>query len=262
MKTVFLHELRRGRNALLIWAGIISFLLCVSILLFPEMKQEMEKSADLFASMGAFTEAFGMDKLNFGTFVGYFAVECGNVLGLGGAFFAALIGVSALCKEERSRTAEYLLTHPVSRAAVITGKLLSVMAQIIIFNIAVFALVLAASSAAGESIPWKEFLLLHAAYFMLQIEIAGITFGISAFLSSGALGAGLGFAALMYFFNIIGNLTKSAEFLKYITPFGYADGSQIVNEGNIDALKIAIGALLFALGVAAGYIYYMKKDIA
>jgi ABC-2 type transport system permease protein len=53
--------------------------------------------------------SFGMDKLNFGEFMGYFGIECGNVLGLGGALFAALAGISALAKEEKDRTAEFLL---------------------------------------------------------------------------------------------------------------------------------------------------------
>ena len=34
-----------------------------------------------------------MDRLNFGTLDGYYAIECGNILGLGGAFFAALSAV-------------------------------------------------------------------------------------------------------------------------------------------------------------------------
>ena len=60
----------------------------------------------MFASMGSFTEAFGMDKISFGTLTGFYAVECGNILGLGGAFFSALCGVSILAKEEKDHTAE------------------------------------------------------------------------------------------------------------------------------------------------------------
>ncbi|MER2128192.1 ABC transporter permease subunit [Solibacillus sp.] len=37
------------------------------------------------------------------------------MLGLGGGFFAALLGISALADEEKNRTAEFLLTHPISR---------------------------------------------------------------------------------------------------------------------------------------------------
>ena len=96
--TILKHELRQGRRSLLVWTGAVGLLLVVCVFLFPEMKGEMEGLSEVFGSMGSFTAAFGMDRLDFGTLVGYYAIECGNVLGLGGAFFAALMGISALAK--------------------------------------------------------------------------------------------------------------------------------------------------------------------
>ena len=84
--TILKHELRQGKLSFLIWTGSIGFLLAVCVFLFPEMKGEMDEVSEMFASMGSFTAAFGMDRLNFGTLVGYYAIECGNILGLGGAF--------------------------------------------------------------------------------------------------------------------------------------------------------------------------------
>lgn len=64
------------------------------------MKGEMDTVGEMFASMGSFTAAFGMDRLNFGTLIGFYSIECGNILGLGDTLFASLIGVSVLSKEE------------------------------------------------------------------------------------------------------------------------------------------------------------------
>ena len=69
--TLVKHELRQGKTAFLIWTAAIGFLLGVCVFLFPEMKGEMEGSGEVFSSMGSFTAAFGMDRLNFGTLVGY-----------------------------------------------------------------------------------------------------------------------------------------------------------------------------------------------
>ena len=118
--TLVRHELRQGKTPFLIWTASIGFLLVICIFLFPEMKGQMDSVSDVFASMGSFTQAFGMDRLNFGTLIGFYAVECGNVLGLGGAFFASLCAVGVLSKEEEDKTAEFLLTHPVSRKRFIT----------------------------------------------------------------------------------------------------------------------------------------------
>lgn len=259
--TIVKHELRQGKTALAIWTASIAFLLMVCVFLFPEMKGEMNAVGDVFASMGSFTAAFGMDRLNFGTLIGFYAIECGNVLGLGGAFFASYIAVAALCKEEKDKTAEFLLTHPVSRVHVITEKLTAVMLQIVTMNVVILSMSLLSMVMVGEDIPWKEILLMHLAYFLMQVELAGICFGISAFLHRGSVGIGLGLAAMMYFLNLIANMTESAEFLKYITPFGYCDGADIVADAKLDAVLIGSGMLFAAIGIASAYIRYSQKDI-
>lgn len=259
--TLMKHELRQGRTSLIVWTAAIGFLMAVCIFLFPEMKGEMNGVSEMFASMGSFSEAFGMDRLNFGTLIGFYAVECGNILGLGGAFFASLIAVTALAKEEKEGTAEFLLTHPVSRCRVVTEKLCAVLVQIAVLNGVILALSLGSVAAIGEAIPWKELLLLHLAYFLLQVELAGICFGISAFLRRGSLGIGLGIAAIMYFLNIIANISDSAQFLKYITPFGYAEGSDIVANISLDVKLVLLGILYGIIGIAAAYARYCKKDI-
>lgn len=259
--TLLKHELKQGFKTLAIWTASIGFLIAICLFLFPEMKGEMDNVSDMFSSMGSFTAAFGMDRLNFGTLIGFYAVECGNILGLGGAFFASLIAVSALAKEEKERTAEFLLSHPVSRVSVISSKLAALVVQIVVMNVVIFALSAACIAIIGEEPAWKEICLLHLAYFLLQLELAGICFGLSAFLRRGSLGIGLGIAAMMYFLNIIANISEKGEFLKVITPFGYAEGADIVSNGSLDGKLILIGMAFALIGVAAAYFWYSRKDI-
>ena len=260
--TIVRHELRQGRTAFLIWCGCIAALLGICIFLFPEMKEEMDTVSEMFASMGAFTAAFGMDKLNFGTLTGYYAIECGNVLGLGGAFYAAIIATDILSKEERMHTAGFLLTHPLGRVRVMTEKLLSVLIRIVLLNLLIYGISVLSMAAVGEVIPWKEVNLLHLAYFLMQLELAGICFGISAFLRRGSVSIGLGIAVLMYFMNLIANITESAKDLKCLTPFGFCDGALIAAEGKLDGVVLAAGMALGAFGILAAYLKYPKKDIA
>lgn len=260
--TLFKHELRRNRISLLVWTVAIGFMLAVCVFIYPEMKGEMESLGDMFADMGSFSAAFGMDKMNFGTLLGYYATECGNTLGMGGAFFAALCGAGTLAKEEKERTAEFLLTHPISRVKVITQKLLAVLAQIVILNVVVYSIAIVAMAAIGETIPWKEVTLLHVASLLLQIEVAAVCFGISAFLRRGSLGIGLGIAVMLYFMNLISNITESAEFLQYITPFSYAEGADIVANVTLDAKLVLLGMAYAVVGIVIAYWKYTKKDIA
>lgn len=259
--TLVKHELKQGRLSLLIWSVSIGVLLAICVFLFPEMKGEMDGISETFASMGSFTAAFGMDRLNFGTLIGFYAIECGNVLGLGGAFYAALCAVSILCKEEKDKTAEFLLTHPVSRRRIITEKLIAVLIQITALNLIIYALSIGSIIIIGEEIPWKEVNLLHFAYCLLQLELAGICFGISAFLRRGSIGIGLGVAAMLYVLNLISNIADTAAFLKYITPFGYCEGADIVGNGSLDGTMVAIGMAMGITGIASAYLRYTRKDI-
>ena len=259
--TIMRHELKLGRMTLAIWTCAISFLLGVCVFLFPDMKGQMDGMNEVFASMGSFTAAFGMDRLNFGTLIGYYAIECGNVLGLGGAFFASLCGAGMLSKEEKDGTAEFLLTHPVSRERVIAEKLLAVLVQITVLNLVIYGVSVGSMLAVGEEVPWKEVNLLHLAYYLMQVELGCICFGISAFVKRGSMGAGIGVAAMMYMVNLLANITESVEFLKYITPFGYCDGADLVTNGKLDAVLVSVGMAIGIAGIAAAFIRYTKKDI-
>ena len=260
--TILFHELRQNKVALIIWSAAISFMLGVCIIIYPEMSKQMGDISAMFSDMGAFSSAFGMDQLNFGEFMGYFGIECGNTLGLGGALFAAIVGASALAKEEKDHTAEFLLTHPVSRKRIISEKLLAVAVQVCLLNAAAMAISFIGILAVGVEVDIGTLALIFLAYLLLQLEIAAVAFSVSAFLRRGALGVGLGFVFGTYFMNILANLTEELEFLKYISPFGYADGAHIIPEGSLEIKYLAVGIVISAIGIFAAYWKYTKKDIA
>ena len=259
--TLLKHEFRQGRKTLAIWAAAIGGFMVCCVFLFPEMAGQMKMVSNIFASMGAFTAAFGMDRLNFGTLTGFYAIECGNILGIGGALFAAMLSSNLLCKEEKEHTAEFLLTHPITRSQAVAGKLGAMVLQTMVLNGVVFLMALASIAAIGYEIPWKELGLLHLASLFVQLELEGICFGISAFLRRGGLGVGMGLTICLYFLNLIANLSKNAKFLKYITPFGYAEGADLISDGCINLRYLAVGAAFTILGILAAFWQYNRKDI-
>lgn len=260
--TILKHELRQGKLSLIIWAVAIAGLMASCVLIYPQMGNQMDDVNDMFSSMGGFSEAFGMDKLNFAELIGFYGVECGNILGLGGAMFAALVSISVLAKEEKEHTAEFLISHPVSRVRVITEKLCAVMLEILIMNAVVLLVSVLSIVLIDEKVDWDILLLLHFAYFIMQVEIAAICFGISAFIRRSGMGIGLGLATVLYFMNIIANLTDKADFLKYITPFGYTESADIITTSGLDIGMIMSGMVYAVIGGAVGYIKYSKKDIS
>ncbi|MCI6156079.1 MAG: ABC transporter permease [Erysipelotrichaceae bacterium] len=259
--TIIKHELKLNLTSFIIWASSIGALIAICIFIYPSMKGQMEDINNIFSSMGSFSEAFGMDQLNFGTLIGFYGVECGNILGLGGALYASYIAVSILSKEEKDKTSEFLLTHPISRKRIVSEKLIAVFILLTALNLIIYLLSIFCMGISGESIPFKEVSLLHLAYYILQIELGSICFGISSILHKGNIGIGLGISLMMYFVNIVANITTKAKFLKYITPFAYCDSASIISNGSLDFVLIIIGLIFATCFIVLSYLIYNKKDI-
>ena len=66
---------------------------------------------------------------------------------------------------------------------------------------------------------------------------------------------------MLYFVNFIANLTEDAEFLKYITPFGYTDSAYIINEKSLKLEYLVVGIIFAIIGIVSAYVKYTKKDI-
>lgn len=259
--TLIKHELKQGKKTLLCWIVLISFMLGICILVYPEISAQMDEVSSLFANMGGFSSAFGLDRISFGEFIGFFSIECGNVLGLGGAFFAAVLGISMLSKEESSHTSEFLLTHPISRKQIVANKLIAMVIQILVFNLIVIACSFLCIGMIKEKPDMNLLCLIFFAYFLLQMEIACLCFGISSCIRKSGFGIGIGMAAFFYFLNLFANLTEQVKFLRIITPFAYADGTQIIESGSLNNGYVIFGILVSIISILFAFFYYDKKDI-
>ena len=143
----------------------------------------------------------------------------------------------------------------------LTQKLLSVLARVVMMNIVIVAVSLLSAAVVGETFDIQKLVLLHTAYLVMQIEIACVCFGISAFIRRGSIGIGLGLPLALYFMNIIRNISEQALFLKYITPYAYCDASEIISTSQADAGLLALGGVIAAVAAAAGFLKYVRKDI-
>ncbi|MDO4493035.1 MAG: ABC transporter permease subunit [Clostridia bacterium] len=260
--TVFCNELRRARKTFWIWTASIAAFVLLCVFLYPEMRKSMGEIGKAFAAMGSFATAFGMDRLDFGTLRGFYSVECGTMIGVGGAFFAAVTAAGILSGEEQGHTAEFLLTHPVTRGRVLGEKLLAALVQVLACEAVVFAVSMGAVRCIGETVPWREFALLHLAYTLCAVEIALVCFALSAVTRGNNYGPALGFALVMYFMSILANISDAAKVFKAVSPFGYADGADIITRGGIDWSLALPGLAVGMLLAAAGALYWNNKDIA
>ncbi|MDE7218564.1 MAG: ABC transporter permease, partial [Oscillospiraceae bacterium] len=214
----------------------------------------------MFANMGDFSAAFSLDKLEFGTIMGFYGTECGNILGLGGAFFAALTAMGMLAGEEGGHTAEFLLTHPVSLIRVGAEKLAAMAVMVLGLNLVCFACGAGGILAIGEDAEWGDLLQYHGALLLMQLEVGGICFGLSSLLRRSSYGLAMGLTAGLYFLGLIINMDAGLELLRFITPYYYADAARIFTGESLVG-PILSGCALGILGTGFGLRRYAEKDI-
>lgn len=259
--TIFRKELRSGALSFLVWSALIGGLMAVCVGMYPSFSDSMGDVSDLFAGMGNFSAAFGLDKLQFGTILGFYGTECGNILGLGGAFYAAVTAMGLLAGEEGGHTAEFLLTHPVGRLQIAAEKLAALSVLVIGLNLICFACGAGGILAIGEDAKWADLLRYHGALLLMQLQIGGLCFGASSLPRRGGLGLAMGLAALLYFVGLLINLDQGLDWLRFLTPYYYADAARIFANETLTG-PILAGCALGALGAGFGLWWYTRKDIA
>ena len=260
--TFLKHELKMNRRLWLVWTLIVGSMILGYMMLYPAMQDSMKEMNDAFANMGAFSQAFGMDKMSFGDAIGYYSMEVGAILSMGGGMFAAILGIGMLAKEEGTHVTEFIFVTPNSRNYFIRNKIVAMFLLIAAFDVVCMIFALLAFGGIGEDIQWKEILLFHGAQFFMHLEIAAICFGISAFLRKNNVGLGIGFAILLYFISLMSNVTEEAEVLRYFTPFAYADGAEIISEAQWKTELMLIGLGIMIVALATAFMKYNRKDLS
>lgn len=258
----FQHEYKMNIKSILIWSTAVGALVFVMLLVFPSMSKELDNMQEMYANLGALSSMFNLETLQMGNIMGYYGIEAGSILSIGGGMFAAILGAGMLAKEEAYHTTEYIYITPNTRIYFLNQKLLAIVGLIVTYNLLCFAWSLLGFAIIGESIVWNKLLLLHLSQFFMELEIAAICFGISAFLKKLNIGLGIGIALLLYFLHLLGNITASVEKVHYITPFYYSDAATVYEDTSIPLVYVLIGLGITIVSILVAYLRYTKKDLS
>lgn len=262
MSTIYKHEMKSLYKTLLIWTLAVGGLCFVCILLFNSMKEEMAGMAESFSQMGAFADAFGMSQLSIATLEGFYATEVGTVHSLGAAMFAAIISMVMLSKEEDGHTGEFLFTLPVSRTKVITAKFAAVITNVIIFNVSSVGAYTLGIVILGENIDFARLFLYHGMQFLMHLELAGICFGLSAFMKKNKLGVGLGIVMIFYAYDLMARVIPDLSDYKLLSPYSYSNAADIFSTGEVEVPSLVLGMIVMTVCVSAAYVRYGRRDLA
>ena len=260
--TLLKQEWKMNFKSLLIWTLCVGICCSGCILMFESLEESMADMGKMFAQLGSFSAAFGMDKVSIATMAGYYATEISIIFLLGGAMFAAMTGAVLLSKEEEGHTVEFLHTMPVSRTYIYLWKYVTLLLLIVVFNVVCIGLDVVSFVAVGEEISLSEYVEYHLLALVLQVEIGSICYLISAVCRRKQIGLALGIAVLFYLMDLMCNIVPDLKFLKYFTPYYYANAAQIYSGGDSRMGIMFLGLAVTVVVVILGGVVYHKRDMS
>ncbi|KUO74104.1 MAG: ABC transporter permease [Desulfosporosinus sp. BRH_c37] len=260
---MFLHELKAYRKSTITWTLALVGLVILFLSMFPSISKEAEEFKKVIEGFPeALRIALGLSVENIGSILGFYSYIF-LYISLVGAIQAMNLGTSIVSKEIRDKTADFLLTKPVTRIKIMTSKLLAALTSLVITNV----FYLGAASMMASLVETKEystriFLLLSLTLFFLQLIFLALGIIVSVVVSKlkSVLPISLG---TVFAFFIVGALasTTGDDALRYLSPFKYFNSTYIVQNSSYESsfMIVAIGFIVIA--VTASYLIYSKRDI-
>lgn len=260
---IFLHELKAYRKSTIIWTISLVLLIVLFMSIFPSFAKDAEEFKKLLEGYPEpIRKAIGLNLENLFSILGFYCYAL-TFITLCGAIQAMNLGTSIVSKEVREKTADFLLTKPVTRTKVLTSKLLAALTSLAITNIIfLIAASVMASQVKTEDFSSKIFFMLSITVFFVQLMFLALGIIISVVFPKikSVLAVSLGIVFTFYFIGMIAS-TAGDDAKRYLSPFKYFNTSYIMEKSGFETSFMVVGLGIIIAAILASYFVYTKKDI-
>lgn len=261
---MYIHELKYLRKSAIKWTIALIALAAIYLLMYPSVANDAEDYRKLLSGYPEAIRAMLGINLDYITSILGFYSMVFSFIALCGAIQAMNLGVSILSKETRERTADFLLVKPVSRASIVTAKLIAAFTIIIATDIIFYGVSsIIATSAKTEDFSWKLFFMINLTLFFLQLIFLALGMAISVFFKKikSVLPISLGVVFGLYMIGALIATEKNNEVARFISPFKYFDTTYIIKNANFEGPYLIASMIIIVFSILVSYIIYIKKDI-
>lgn len=259
---VFLHELKAYRKSVIIWTCSITALALLYMLMYKGLGNDLEQFKVFMNNLpDVMKKALNLYVGSVTTLVGFYSFVFTFVV-LCGAIQAMNIGTAIVSKEVRDKTADFLMTKPVSRAGILSSKILAALSCLVITNIIYLGLTIPVGVSMSNTFDIKLYLILSATLFFVQLMFMAI--GIIISVIAGKIKSVISISLSTVFgFYIIGSLGSiiGEQNVRYVSPFRYFDAAYIIQNASYEASFVIVGSIFVIAAIAASFAVYLKKDI-
>jgi ABC-2 type transport system permease protein len=265
-RNLFLKELRRNAFSLMIWMIVIICLITVTMSIYRTFMENQSKIVGMLSLIpkGAlqFKGISNFDDLL--SILGFYAANNIIYMMVLGSIFAIVLSSNILLKEEYNKTAEYLLTRPLTRREIFISKLAVISLNVFLLNL-VTSLVGFICMELVKKGPFsiRAFLILSAYTLLLNLLFGAIGLFLSTLVKRAKpiTTLSIGLVLIFYFIYTVSKITEGAGNLGYLSPFKIANMDAINPAYSLDFWRLVyfIGFSLLLIGIS--YRLYNRKDI-
>lgn len=265
MKTLYTKELKRSRKNFIIWSAIVLGFTVMVLSIYPFMEGMGEDLSNMMQNIpDELRKAMGMDDQTWGSILGFYSTYFGIYIVLLTGIYTMSTGATILSKEEKDRTAEFLMTRPISRKSIFVVKMMSLATLTI--GIVLLQTIVAAISfsvASEDRLAWDTFATMHIHGAVLIIFFTCIGVLLSMFLNPKTNFMGLVFGIIFgsYFLDAMSKATEATEWMGYFSAFHYVDFNVGDPDYQINSWGVISLLILSALAVFGAYYKYERRDI-
>jgi ABC-2 type transport system permease protein len=260
---LFLRELAAYRKSTLTWTVSLAGLVVLFMAMYPGFSSDVEGLKNVLEQFPpAIKAAFNLTADTFLTAAGFF----GYVLGFGilaGAIQAMNLGTGVISKEVAGKTADFLLSKPLTRTRIITSKLLAVFVAIVVTNVVFVAVSYAGIAAlAPDEFEPTTILLLASTLFLVQMVFLalGALMGVVIPKVKSVVSVSLPTVFGFYILGALGDVLGNDE-VRYVSPFRYFDPQYIIKNQAFESKYLVIAAAIVVVSLVLSYAIFLKKDV-
>ncbi len=259
---IYRHELKSYGRVTLLWIAALCGFTALLMYFYPMLKADLDNFLKLIDNMPDIVKAaFGLYTATLGTPMGYYCFAF-TYTSLFAMIQAANLGVGILSREEREKTADFLLTKPVSRTRILAAKLLAALTLLLATNLIYTGLTAAMLHSLDGELALRPLLLINTSLLITQwiFFCLGLAVSVMASKIRAVLPVSLGLVFVFYAISAFA-VRSADDKLRYLTPFQYFKADYILRHSRYETSFAVTGLCIMLLCLAASFVLYRRRQI-
>lgn len=265
-RNLFLKDLKNNALSLVLWMLVISFLISVTLSVFRVFLENQAKFMGILHIVPKeVLQLKGISNIDdLLSVLGFYAANNVIYMMVLGSIFSIVLSSTILLKEEYEKTAEFLLTRPLTRSEVFFSKAGVLFLNIFLLN---FVTALTGFICMGlvKQAPFNlvSFLILSFYTFLLNVLFGAVGLFVSTVIKRArpVTTFSIGLVLVLYFIFTFSKITDKVAVIGYLSPFKYVDVEVIKASYHLDIRNLAYFLGISLLLTATSYRLYKRKDI-